>query len=110
MCKDKVDTGCGCQEEKVNDEVGCCSNNPQDELQYISEEDDEDEDDDDDSYDSAYETDYDKEKVPEVMDLKDIGNAMKQSAKNSNSNKVPKEMVTAKQAKDVLWKIPCVES
>lgn len=53
-----------------------------------------DEEDDGDDY-SAYESDYeDEEKEPDVMDLEDIGNAMKPS----QAKRVPKEMVTPKQA------------
>mmetsp|Transcript_10592 Transcript_10592/g.19764 ORF Transcript_10592/g.19764 Transcript_10592/m.19764 type:complete len:632 (+) Transcript_10592:177-2072(+) len=57
-------------------------------------------DDDDNDGSSAYESDYNEEKEPEVMDLEDIGNAMKSSdaAKRSTNNKELKEMVTPKQA------------
>lgn len=80
---------CACQEEKTSEDVGCCSNNEDEEDMFSD-----DEEDDDDDY-SAYESDYDdEEKEPDVMDLEDIGNAMKPS----QAKRVPKEMVTPKQA------------
>jgi len=106
--------GCGCQEEKANDDAGggccsneqddggggCCSNDQDEEQEEYADDDDDDGFEDDDS---AYESDYDndEQKEPEVMDLEDIGNAMKSSSEQSSKNKKnkePKAMVTPKQA------------
>ncbi len=88
--------GCGCEEQKTNEDTGgCCSTDNQEDAEVYSDGDDYDDDE------SAYESDYDldEEKEPDVMDLEDIGNAMKASADSSkNKNRVPKEMVTPKQA------------
>lgn len=99
-------TSCACQEEKSSNTDGCCSSKVDDVVDegYYSDEDnidneDEDEDEDDDDS-SAYESDYNEEKEPEVMDLEDIGNAMKSSDATGKSanNRELKEMVTPKQA------------
>lgn len=91
-CKSEADSsGCGCQEEKVQeDEGGCCST--------IKEEEESFNDDDEEDW-SDEESDYGEEKEPDVMDLEDIGNAMQSSSNTSGKSKVVKEMVTPKQSK-----------
>jgi Fe-S oxidoreductases len=101
---DKNAGSCACQEEKSNHDNGCCSSKVDDVVDedFYSDKDNEEEDDEDEEDDdsSAYESDYNEEKEPEVMDLEDIGNAMKSSdaAKKSAKNRELKEMVTPKQA------------
>ena len=103
-------SGCACQSgeggkstsNQMNE--GCCQSgeskiNENDDEDF-DEDFDEDEDYSDDDY-SAQESEYDddEEKEPDVMDLEDIGNAMRSSTnKNQGSKKVIKEMVTPKQA------------
>jgi len=103
-CKGEENAGsCGCQEEKAEDDGGCCSGGQEEEEEeevYSDDGEEEDEGDDDYSdYGSDYGSDGDEgeEKEPEVMDLEDIGNAMK-PAEKSGKTKVAKEMVTPKQA------------
>jgi len=96
--EEKTGGGGGCcstgQEEKTEGGGGCCSTGDDDEEVYSDEE----EDDDDDGF-SDYESDYDEEeKEPEIMDLEDMGNAMKSTENSGGKNKVVKEMVTPKQA------------
>jgi tRNA wybutosine-synthesizing protein 1 len=88
------DKSCACQEEKndMDDNAGCCSNGADDDSEGFNSDDDEDDysDDDDDDDD-----DEEERKEPDVMDLEDLGNAMKPE---STKSKVLKEMVTPKQA------------
>eukprot|EP01083_Nonionella_stella_P275294 934903_1 len=96
-CKSEADTsGCGCQEEKVQEDEGgggCCSTIKEEEESFNDDDDDEAEEWSDD------ESDYGEEKEPDVMDLEDIGNAMQSSSNTSGKSKVVKEMVTPKQSK-----------
>lgn len=83
---------CACQEEKTNidDNAGCCSNVVDDDSEGFYSDDDEDD------YSDEDEDDYDQEeKEPDVMDLEDLGTAMKPE---NSKTKVVKEMVTSKQA------------
>ena len=94
--------GCGCssgQEEKTGEGGGCCSSGQDDDEEVYSDEEGEEDDDDF----SAYESDYDdeeekEEKEPEIIDLEDMGNAMKPTDNSGGKSKVVKEMVTPKQA------------
>jgi len=100
-CKSEADTsGCGCQEEKVQEDEGggggCCSTIKEEEESFNDDDDDDDNDEVEDWSDD--ESDYGEEKEPDVMDLEDIGNAM-QSSNTSGKSKVLKEMVTPKQSK-----------
>jgi len=89
------DGGCGCEEEKMGEAHGEI-------VDYTTkmetvEEEDEDDGDDDDDYETSDDEDEDDEEEPEVMDLEDIGNAMKPSTGGKNTKEV-KAMVTPKQA------------
>lgn len=84
---------CACQEEKTNmddDDAGCCSNEVDDDSEGFYSDDDDDDYSDDDGDD-----DDEEKKEPDVMDLEDLGSAMKPE---STKRKVVKEMVTSKQA------------
>jgi len=103
-CKEnEKESSCGCQEEKSSSpDGGCCNSNESQNDNDDNDDDGFDDDDDDEEYDD-YSDDYsdddddDEEKEePDVMDLEDLGNAMK--PKKKNAKKEVKEMVTPKQA------------